>query len=321
MTEYQVLRTHTSPYQAPDFLQKERELMGKIPGIRYVTAQEIDPKLPLILITNTHTQLKELAPSLLAKAKLIIHPNSGYDHFASEKEYWESIPLVVGHEVRAQAVAEYTLGALFEGLCEMPQHLHWQKGREWSRSLLKDQAMWIFGYGHIGKKVAATLASLGVQLTIVDPFETSPYHHLKRWQDGDLASARVVMSCLSLNQTSLHLFDEAFFREAHPQLLFINGARGKLVEEKALKSFLLTHPEASAFLDVFEQEPFGEEWHHFPQVWKTSHIAGVHQGLDQGILDFEIRVLKDFIQLESAAFEVKYQKELLQKKWRQGVLV
>ena len=48
------------------------------------------------------------------------------------------------------------------------------------------------------------------------------------------------------------------------------------------------------FLDVFEREPFDESWHHFPQVWKTSHIAGVYSGLDEAIIEFEENILKEF---------------------------
>jgi phosphoglycerate dehydrogenase-like enzyme len=117
------------------------------------------------------------------------------------------------------------------------------------------------------------------------------------------------------------MFNEKFFNRAHPELIFINGARGKLVEERALREFLLSHPKAQAFLDVFEHEPFNESWHHFPQVWKTSHIAGVYSGLDEGVVQFEEKTLKDFIFLEEIDFFKKYSKELLQNKWVNGELI
>lgn len=321
MTSFQVIRTHTSPYQAKDFLETERKVISHIPGLDYKLLGEADLKTPVILITNTHTQLSKLAPELLAKTKLIIHPNSGYDHFASEKDIIEKIPLIVGHEVRAQAVAEYSLSCLFEGLSELPQHLSWHAQRDWERPLLKGLPVWIFGHGHIGSIVARTLAALGMKVTVVDPYQSSPYKTLRRWQDGNFSEARVVISCCSLNKTSQHLFNEEFFAAAHPHLLFINGARGKLVDEKALRVFLQTRSKAMAFLDVFEQEPFTEDWHHFPQVWKTSHIAGVYKGLDQKIIDFETKVLNDFLKLETDDFNSLYEKELLQNKWKQGVLV
>ena len=117
------------------------------------------------------------------------------------------------------------------------------------------------------------------------------------------------------------MFNDVFFNKAHPELIFINGARGKLVDEKALKEFLLAHSKAQAFLDVFEKEPFEDSWINFPQVWKTSHIAGVHGELDAGIIDFEEKALKDFVSFDEASFKTKYQRELLQNKRIQGELI
>lgn len=275
-----------------------------------------------ILITNTHTELSQLPQSVLNKTKLIIHPNSGYDHFSHEHNFWRNIPVVIGHTIRAQAVAEYSLGALFEGLLELPQHITWHKERTWERTLLRGTSVWVFGYGHIGKIIADTLATLGMDVTVVDPYvSTTAHRHLKNWKEGNLKSARVVIAAMGLNKTSEKIFDEKFFSEAHENLLFINGARGKLVSEKALREFLLSHPESFAFLDVFQNEPFGEDWHGFPQVWKTSHIAGVEKNLDQKILGFTEEVLKNYLSFDEHAFKEHYKHELLQNKWKEGVLI
>lgn len=296
-------------------------MVQEFPELAYETLDSYkDAKT--ILVTNTHTRLSELPSDLLKKTVLIIHPNSGYDHFAQEQQIWENIPLVVGHTIRAQAVAEYSLGALFEGLLELPQHLSWDKPRRWDRKLLKGTPVWVFGYGHIGKIVADTLATLGMKVTVVDPYVTNcPHMLLLNWQQGDLNKARAVISCVSLNSTTRKIFNQEFFDHASDELLFINGARGKLVDETALRGYLLSHPNSFAFLDVFEHEPFGEEWHGFPQVWKTSHIAGVEKDLDHKILSFEKKVLKDFLHQETKSFYTKYEKELLQNKWIQGELI
>lgn len=290
-------------------------------GLEYRPLNDLSER-EVILITNTHTQLKELTPSLLNKTSLIIHPNSGYDHFHDEHELWRNIPLVVGHSIRAQAVAEYSIRALFEGMIELPQHLHWSSQRTWDRPLLKELPVWIFGYGHIGKIIADTLATLGMDVTVVDPFIVKcPHRWLQNWKEGDLQKARVIISAASLNQTSRHLFGEEFFQSLGDSVLFINGARGKLVDEEFLREYLQGHSHSFAFLDVFEHEPFGTEWQGFPQVWKTSHIAGVEKNLDSKILEFERNVLENFLGLSSQEFSRHYEKELLQYKWIKGVLI
>lgn len=292
-------------------------MIRDIGSLNYCSLPEWKPQ-DTILITNTHTQLKELPPKVLQHTKLIVHPNSGYDHFTAEHDLWKNIPMVIGHTIRAQAVAEYSIGALFEGLLELPQHITWNKERTWNRTLLKGTDVWVFGYGHIGKIIADTLTTLGMKVTKVDPFKEGCLDH---WSKGNISKARVIISAMSLNETTKHYFSKSFFKEIGPEVLFINGARGKLVDETALREYLLKHPQSFAFLDVFEKEPFTDNWHGFPQVWKTSHIAGVEKDLDQKILEFEKFVISDFLKLSQNDFFQKYEKEILQKKWIKGVLV
>jgi lactate dehydrogenase-like 2-hydroxyacid dehydrogenase len=137
MKSYQVIRTHTSPYQRGNFLAEEKKMVESFPELAYRDLHSADDS-ELILITNTHTQLSALPKKILGNARLIIHPNSGYDHFSTEHELWRDVPLVIGHKIRAQAVAEYSLAALFQGKVELPQHLIWDKDRKWTRTLLKD---------------------------------------------------------------------------------------------------------------------------------------------------------------------------------------
>jgi phosphoglycerate dehydrogenase-like enzyme len=321
MNSVRVLRTNISPYQAKDFPFKEKTSLEEIPGVKYLT-QVTATAQPKILITNTHTNLAEFYAEILESSELIIHPNSGYDHFMEDMHLWKDIPVVLGNEIRAQGVAEYALRCLFEGTMEFPQHLEWNKERKWDRPIIRELPVWIFGFGHVGKILAKTLSALGAQVTIVDPYiEECPYRWVKTWQEGKLSEAKVIILAMGLNKTSQRMLDYRFFENAHPELLLINPARGKLIEENALKDFLPAHPKAFAFLDTFEKEPFGTEWHHVPQVWKTSHIAGVDKKLDDRIIGFEVRVIKDWLSLGKAAFLKKYKSAILQNKMKDGILI
>lgn len=318
MKSYQVIRTNLSPYQSQDFLAREEAVISGLKAFNYQSLSTFKSNQDAILITNTHTQLRELPPKLVQQTKLIIHPNSGYDHFETEHDLWKNIPMIIGHTIRAQAVAEYSIGALFEGLLDLPQHITWHKNRTWNRTLLKGMNVYIFGFGHIGKIIFKTLTAIGMDVTVIDPYQPEC---IKKWQETDLSQARVVIAATSLNQSTHQLFNKNFFSHLSDEVLFINGARGKLVDEEALRTYLLMNPKSFAFLDVFEQEPFGKEWLGFPQVWKTSHIAGVEKDLDQKILDFEKSVLIDYVSKDEPAFLNKYKNELLQNKWIKGVLV
>jgi D-3-phosphoglycerate dehydrogenase len=321
MKSYQVIRTHSSAYQGKDFFELERKMVEDFLGLQYKSLEEaLD--VSTILITNTHTKLEKIPKNILNKTCLIIHPNSGYDHFCQSHEIWKNIPLVIGHEIRAQAVAEYSLGAVFENLLETPQHLNWNRERKWNRTLLNETNGWIFGYGHIGKIIADTLSTLGMKITVVDPFvKKCPHKLISHWEDDSIIDARLIISAMSLNHTSRKYFNHKFFQALSKNVLFINGARGELVEESSLKNYLLSNPNSFAYLDVFEKEPFGEEWHGFPQVWKTSHIAGVEKNLDIKILEFEKNVLEHFLFQSEDVFLKLFERKLIQNKWIQGVLI
>lgn len=321
MNSLNVLRTNTSPYQAKDFGYKEKIALEAIPGVRYIQRSKGDQK-PGILITNTHTQLSEYYEELTQSAELIIHPNSGYDQFSQDTHLWKDIPVVLGNEIRAQAVAEYCFRCLFEGAVNLPQHLEWDKMRNWERPLIKDLPVWVFGYGHVGKILAGTLNALGAKVTVIDPYvKKCPFPLLQKWQDGNLPEARVVILAMGLNKTSEKMLDYRFFEKTHPELILINPARGKLIQENALRDFLPGNPKAMAFLDTFEKEPFGAEWHHVPQVWKTSHIAGVDKLLDERIIDFEVKVIGDWVALGRKEFIKKYHSDILQFKFKDGVMI
>lgn len=321
MKTIEVLRTNISPYQAKDFPHLEKAALEGIGGVKYLTKFSAQSR-PQVLITNTHTNLSEFYKEILESTELIIHPNSGYDQFAQDVHLWKDIPVVIGNEIRAQGVAEYALRCLFEGTVDLPQHVEWNKERKWERPLIKELPVWIFGYGHVGKILAKTLTALGAHVTIVDPYISEcPYRWVKTWKEGKLNEARVIILAMGLNKTSERMLDYRFFENVHPELLLINPARGKLIEENALKDFLPGHPKAIAFLDTFHNEPFGAEWHLVPQVWKTSHIAGVDSKLDERIINFEVKILSDWLALGKKGFIKKYQADILQYRYRDGVLL
>ena len=318
MKSFNVMRLNSSPYHGEDFAQIEMSRLNQIPGITYKSFKPEPTSDRLILITNTHSKLSQLPPGLLEKTELIVHSNSGYDHFNQDKGLWWNIPVIVGHEIRAQAVVEYYLTCLTTGLSDLPQHLSWDKSRNWQRTLIKDESILIFGGGHIGQKIYTILTALGANVKIIDPFISGA---IKNWNEINLKNYKVVLICCSLNSTSHHLLNDDFFEKAHSELLLVNGARGKILDEQALREFLQFNPKAFAFLDVFEEEPFSSSWINFPQVWKTSHIAGVYSALDEAIIHFEEKIIRDFLNMDLILFKDKYSKQLLQNKWVQGELI
>lgn len=298
-------RTSTSPYFSPTFNQLEFESLNEYVDMLPSESGAVTD----ILITNTHTNFDFLSGEQVDNLKLVIHPNSGYDNFPIDFVRGLKAPIVIGSTIRAQAVAQYILSALFSHFTKIPNHSKWDVERKWPRKLISDLKITIIGYGHIGKILHTALAPMVKELNVYDPFENLT-------QLNNRNSDVVILAC-GLNSRSRHLIDKNFLNAIKDTALIINAARGELVKTPDLVNFLKANDEAYAVLDVFEKEPNNfSEFTDLTNVTLTSHIAGVYKNIDLHTIDFETEVVRDFLELTSFDFNNKYQKMILQNKLR-----
>jgi glyoxylate reductase len=138
---------------------------------------------------------------------------------------------------------------------------------EWHPSLLLGQDLHnhvygIVGFGRIGQRVATLMKTLGAKVVYTD---------LIRRQDLEESFGVTYLSLEELIQTSdfisVHcnltketrfLFDGRKIAMMKPNCIFINTARGAIVDQKALTRALAEKRIAGAGLDVFEREPISE---------------------------------------------------------------
>ena len=297
-TVLNVYRLGVSPYQNQKFKEWEKESLEKIEGIRYLnTLEEGDAQ---ILLTNTHFKPREKIThqdKRIEDIRLIIHPNSGYDNFQKDFINESGIPIILGNPIRAHAVSNYILSAIFERESYIPNESSWNKSRIWDRSLLCQKTVAIIGLGHIGSIVKKSLKPLVSELIVFDPFKGFP-----SIEEGPIEKADIVILSCSLNEKNIGFIDEKVLRKMKKDVLFINPSRGKLINENHLINFLEKYPQAFAFLDVFEKEPLSyEKFSHLKNIKLSSHIAGVFKELDQYIIKFEEGILRSYM----AAFRKK----------------
>ena len=293
-----VKRTDSSSYFPADFSELERQALEAVEGIRYLPLEANIPQdVPLCLLTNTHTRLDKWL-SFRPQVELVLHPNSGMDNLAPHLVDWK-MPVVLGNPIRAQAVAEWVLGCLFQHFAPIVHHSVWPLGRQWDRPRLQDQKVLLIGHGHVGQLVNHFLQGLGVQVVVQDP------HH---GQGTDLHRAwDVVILLASCNPGSERMLDEKFFAHAATNLLLINPARAELIDESAIRVFLKRNPQARAYLDVHQREPYpARYWDDCPQVVATPHVAGVWQGLIPAMLAFEAQTLRSWLQLDPSTFKTQH---------------
>ncbi len=162
------------------------------------------------------------------------------------------------------AIAEYVLGAVIawaRGFQASTRDIH--AGRFYVGQLVRavsELKVGIVGHGGLGQAIAATLVRQGAEVRAVSrsgearmdipvaPMERLP--DLARWAD-------VLVLAIPLVNDTLHLVDAPLL-DAFGDGLLVNVARGLIVDEEALRTWLVAEPAKRwAHLDVWWQYPKG----------------------------------------------------------------
>jgi D-3-phosphoglycerate dehydrogenase len=331
---YQIFRWESSPYWSQDFHQKEKVVIDDF-GVFSLVAkwdQLLDPQFdltPLIWITNTHSPIEKMPPQLFNRTKLIIHLNSGYDNFSVDFVKSSHFPIIYAPTLRATGVCEYYLSCLMHNFAPLPFVQSWDHSRKWNRQLLSDQKIFIMGYGHVGKLLHQTLSALNQSITVYDPYLPQPLEgtHPTGTFVNDLKlishQNKYSVICLTagLNPSSKNFFNQEFWESrVSDNFVLINAARSPLINWDDLLRMMAKFPKASAYLDVFPVEPYDFQNtklnlnKNYPNIFKTSHIAGVDQNLESRSLHFLKTILNNLITLNDGQFLNHYSTTSLKQK-------
>jgi D-3-phosphoglycerate dehydrogenase len=308
-----IVRQEFSGYFSPDFKEKELLISQKFPDTQYINSlEQWDKTSPLIYLSNTQTNFSDLEHLCNSPLSLIIHPNSGYDNIPKAFVEKCSAPIILGNQIRAQAVSEAILMQLFQMSGSLPQTHSWDNERKWPRTLLNKRKILIVGYGPIGQMVHQSLQVLCPNIQILDPFEG--------YLDVELKGIDTLILCCSLSQTSKEMINRDFLSKLSAELILINTARGDLIIENDLIQFLSENENAQAYLDVFSEEPAAMvKFKDLNNITLSSHIAGVHDDLEDDLLHFEEEVLNTYFNEDANLMTRKYNKFILQSRMKSGL--
>jgi phosphoglycerate dehydrogenase-like enzyme len=179
--------------------------------------------------------------------------------------------------VHDAGTAEWIVGAVIASIRQFPYFAAEQRAGRWSyrqTGALAGQTVLIVGYGSIGAAVERRLSGFEVEVRRV----------ARRGRDGvspisDVArllpSADVVILLAPVTQQTIGMVDAAFLAQMKDGALFVNAARGSLVDPAALEGELRSG-RLNAVLDVTDPEPLdaGSPLWAMPNVFITPHVAG-----------------------------------------------
>ena len=220
----------------------------------------------IIIRTRTRCNAETLAGT---RVKMIASATIGTDHIDLPWCAAQGIEVCNAEGCNAGGVADYVFSALY--------------GTASRHSIKLDGAtIGIVGVGHVGKIVEQMARSLGFRVLLNDPPRAA--------REGDAAfvdldtlleQSQVITLHVPLDSTTRGMASEAFFEKMQPGAIFINAARGEVVDESAL---LHARPKLGALiLDTWCNEPDVN-----PNLIEvcdiaTPHIAGYsYQGKQNG---------------------------------------
>ncbi|RZT86612.1 phosphoglycerate dehydrogenase-like enzyme [Pseudonocardia sediminis] len=187
----------------------------------------------------------------------------------------------------AESVAELAVLHVLAGMRRLDEARATLRERDgWNgpagRSLLGATTA-VVGLGAIGTAVTARLAGFGTRLVGVRarPDKGGP-PEVERVTGADtlyevLAEADVVVCAAMGSEDTRGLFDAAAFAACKPGAVFVNVARGSVVDEDALLAALESGQVGAAGLDVHAREPAdpSSPLLSHPRVVATPHVGGV----------------------------------------------
>lgn len=124
-----------------------------------------------------------------------------------------------------------------------------------------DEIIGIIGFGSIGKRIFEKLESFGARFMIFDPYvKVNEKKNLEQaGLDEILKNSKYLILCCGLTDETYHMIDRAQFELMRDDVLIVNVGRGKLINEGVLIEYLRNRKIKGAALDVFENEPLGEQ--------------------------------------------------------------
>lgn len=263
-----------------------------------------------ILVTGWGTP--PLIPGLLDKAKnlsVIVH-SAGSVKRLLPQDFWErNIRIATMNDALAIGVAETTLGMIIAGFKNLFQAREWTQTGGWSSMTFGDgrpssretyrSVIGIISASKVGRHLIRLLKNFDVKVLVYDPFLSQEEASRLGVTSVSLMQVARESDVVTIHAPSLPetegLIGAEFLHAMRDNAIFINTARGTIVDEAALIAEL-QGGRINAFIDVTTSEP-PDKVHPFRtlrNVILTPHIAGAvtngcwRQGADtvQHILDF-----------------------------------
>ncbi len=274
MIEEVVLQKEIFKILIADHISSEGiEILKKVPNIEVDEETSLSPQAlrekikyyHAIIIrsaTKLTTEIIESAQNLMVIGRAGI----GLDNVDIKAATKKGIVVMNAPEGNVVTTAEHTMALLFSLTRNIPQATASLKSEKWEKKRFRgrelcEKTLGIIGLGRVGSIVADRAKGVKMRVIAYDPFigqevaekmgvELVPLEELYR--RADFISVHT-----PLTAETKWLVDRKAFSQMKDGVMIINCARGGIIKEKDLYEAIISGKVAGAALDVFEQEPPG----------------------------------------------------------------
>ena len=271
------------------------------------------------IVLNVSGNSEKLAPivSALYQLEWIHSITAGIDHLiCPEIHKLNNVTITNAKGIYSSSLAEYVMTACSYFSKDIPRLIQNKIDKKWDRFCvgeLKGKTMGIIGYGDIGCAVARLANAYGMKVLALRkrPELSLDDHWIDRVYGIDglstiMSEADFLVVALALTKETRHFIKEKHFKVAKEGQIFINIARGAVVDEKALIKSLQTGKLGGAALDVFTVEPLPENspiWN-LDNVLLSPHNADMTNNFRHKSVEFFTENVKRFVNGENLLCQV-----------------
>lgn len=228
------------------------ETVEQLKGFDAVSTQQTG-----ILDDRIYERLHELG------IKQIAQRSAGIDMYNLDKASEHNIIISNVPSYSPNSIAEYAVTSALQLIrkTQLIEHNVNKRDFRWQESIMakeiKSLEIAIIGTGRIGQITAQIFNAFGAKIVGYDLYPNGDARHYIDYKESieeAVTGADIVSLHMPATKDNYHLFDESLFDRFKDDAVFINTARGSIVDTKALINALNSGKISGAALDTYEHE-------------------------------------------------------------------
>lgn len=200
------------------------------------------------------------------RLKLVAHTGGAVTSYVSEAFFDSGLRIVSGNRLYAESVAEGVIAYILCSLRDIPfysgevQAGRWRTERSPNEGLL-DRSIGLVGFGMVARRLVDMLKPFRAKISVYDPYVSDAALAACAVERATLQEVVSRPQIVSLHAArtpdTYHMITRELLHTVRDGALFVNTARGNIVDEEALADEL-SLGRFKAVLDVYDDEPLPE---------------------------------------------------------------